>query len=234
MPLLQTILRNASVHRFAVFFLILIALILLPPYFQGSVTLDSIWLGLLSATLLWSIYAVADSRSAYLLTGLILLPTLISTWIGRLDDASIELHYLDNITNIAYFGLVSGYLAVFIFRSRKVTSEVLFAAMCLYISLAVLWGAIYTNIALYFEASYLFYGMTPQQAGIQPDQLFSYMMYYSFVTLSTLGYGDIIPVHRVAQNWAAVEAMIGQFYIAIVVARLVAMYTITQTTDTEG
>lgn len=55
------------------------------------------------------------------------------------------------------------------------------------------------------------------------------MVYYSFVTLSTLGYGDIIPIHKVAQNWAAMEAMIGQFFIAIVMARLVSMYTVEET-----
>ena len=52
------------------------------------------------------------------------------------------------------------------------------------------------------------------------------MMYFSFVTLSTLGYGDVLPVHEVSQNWAAMEAMIGQFFIATVIARLVSVYTV--------
>ena len=69
------------------------------------------------------------------------------------------------------------------------------------------------------------HGATAVEAGIGRSELFHYLAYYSFVTISTLGYGDIIPVHRVAQNWAAVEAMIGQFYIAIVIARLVGMYS---------
>jgi hypothetical protein len=48
--------------------------------------------------------------------------------------------------------------------------------------------------------------------------------YFSFVTLSTLGYGDITPINRVAGAWVAVEAMIGQFYIAIIMARLVSLH----------
>ena len=64
------------------------------------------------------------------------------------------------------------------------------------------------------------------EAGIDQDGIFRELIYYSFVTLSTLGYGDTLPVHTVAQSWAAVEAMIGQFFIAIVIARLVSVYTV--------
>ena len=67
--------------------------------------------------------------------------------------------------------------------------------------------------------------------GIDKSNLYQYMVYYSIVTLSTLGYGEIVPVNQVARNWAAMEAMIGQFYIAIVIARLVSMYTVEETKE---
>lgn len=228
MPILRKVLVSASNQRFAVFFLILLTLLLLPPYFRDATWLNYIWRGLLTATLLWAIFAVSSSHRALILTALILLPTLISTWLGITGDASIEVHYVDNLTNIAYFGLICAYLATFIFTTRRVTSEVLFASMCFYILLAVLWGAIYTNIELFFGDAFTFYGSTAAVAGIERDDLFSYLNYYSFVTLSTLGYGDIIPVHPVSRSWAAVEAMVGQFFIAIVIARLVALYTMEQ------
>jgi len=201
---------------------------LLPPYFRDVTSVNYIWRGLLTATLLWAIFAVSSSRQALILTGLILLPTLISSWLGSTGGASIEVYYVDNLTNIAFFGLICAYLAIFIFTTRRVTSEVLFASMCFYILLAVLWGAIYTNIELFFGETFTFYGSTAAVAGIEQDDLFSYLGYYSFVTLSTLGYGEIIPVHPVARSWAAVEAMVGEFFIAIVVARLVALYTLEQ------
>jgi hypothetical protein len=46
---------------------------------------------------------------------------------------------------------------------------------------------------------------------------------FSFVTLSTLGYGDVLPTNLVGQNRAAMEAMAGQFFIAVVIARLVSV-----------
>jgi hypothetical protein len=51
------------------------------------------------------------------------------------------------------------------------------------------------------------------------------VLYFSFVTLCTLGYGDIVPVSPVAQTFSAVEAIIGQLYLAVLVARLVGMHT---------
>ena len=52
----------------------------------------------------------------------------------------------------------------------------------------------------------------------------SSFVYYSFVTLTTLGYGDITPLTREAGMFAYTEAMIGQLYLAILVARLIGMY----------
>jgi ABC-type multidrug transport system fused ATPase/permease subunit len=134
--------------------------------------------------------------------------------------------YLDNITNIVYFGLICVFLSQYILTSRRATLEVIFASMCLYMLLAALWAAIFTNLELYYGAAFSFNGQLAEEAGITRENMYRHMIYYSFVTLSTLGYGDIIPIHMVSHNWAAFEAMIGQFYIAVVIARLVSVYTV--------
>jgi voltage-gated potassium channel Kch len=59
------------------------------------------------------------------------------------------------------------------------------------------------------------------QPAILPDGAYAY---FSFVTIATLGYGDIAPRHPVGQVLASIEAIIGQFYVAIVVARLMSLY----------
>ena len=156
---------------------------------------------------------------------LILIPTLTSTWLAKPGQENYVL-YLDNITNIIYLGLICAFLGKYILSTRRVTLEVIFAAMCLYMILAVLWAAVYTNIELYYGGAFTFSGMTAEAAGIDNVDLYRKFLYFSFVTLSTLGYGDVLPADLVAQSWASVEAMIGQFYIAVVIARLVSVYTV--------
>lgn len=129
--------------------------------------------------------------------------------------------------------MICAFLGQYILANRRVTLEVIFAAMCLYMILAILWAAIYTNLELYYGNAFTFNGQFASEAGIAQDGIFLEMLYYSFVTLSTLGYGDILPIHRVAQSWAAVEAMLGQFFIAIVIARLVSVYTVEEETANE-
>ena len=175
--------------------------------------------------LLWALYTVAGSRRVLILAALLLIPTMASTW-GAAPGRETYIAYIDNITNIAYFSLICAFLGQYILTNRRVTLEVIFAAMCLYMMLAILWAAIYTNLELYYNNAFTFNGLVAAEAGIEQDGIFLEMIYYSFVTLSTLGYGDVLPVHRVAQSWAAVEAMIGQFFIAIVIARLVSVYTV--------
>ncbi len=212
-------------HRFAVLFILLFCTILIPPYFEHAPWIGTFWRILFTLVLLWALYTIAGRGNVVLLAVLILIPTLASTWMAEPGQEDYVL-YVDNITNIIYFGLICVFLGKYILTNRRVTLEVIFAAMCLYMILAVLWAAIYTNIELYYDGVFTFGGLSADEAGIPREQLFQEFIYFSFVTLSTLGYGDVIPVSLVGQNWCAMEAMVGQFFIAVVIARLVSVYTV--------
>jgi voltage-gated potassium channel len=214
-------------HRFAILFVLLLCVMLIPPYFEEAVWIGKFWRGLFTCVLLWALYTVAGSRKVLILALLILVPTISSTWLADAEHET-NLAYLDNITNIVYFALICAFMGQYVLTTRKVTLEVIFAAMCLYMMVAVLWAAIYTNLELYYDQAFTFRGQFAEEAGITKDAIYGHMIYYSFVTISTLGYGDTLPIHRVAQNWSGVEAMLGQFYIAIIIARLVSVYTVEQ------
>ena len=212
-------------HRFAVLFVLLLCVILIPPYFENAPWIGSFGRWLFTLVLLWALYTVAGSRRVLILAALVLIPTLASTWLAD-PGQEIYLAYIDNITNIIYFTLICAFLGEYILTNRRVTLEIIFAAMCLYMMLAILWAAIYTNLELYYNNAFTFNGQFAGDAGIDRGSIFSQMIYFSFITLSTLGYGDVLPVHKVSQSWAGVEAMMGQFFIAIVIARLVSVYTV--------
>ena len=212
-------------HRFAILFVLLFCTILIPPYFENTPWIGTFWRSLFSLVLLWALYTVTGGGKVLMLAAIMLVPTITSTWLADPSQESYVL-YIDNITNIVYFSLICAFLGRYILINRRVTLEVIFAAMCLYMILAILWAAIYTNLELYYGGAFTFGGLTSVEAGIARDALFQEFVYFSFVTLSTLGYGDVLPGNLIGQNWAAMEAMVGQFFIAVVIARLVSVYTV--------
>lgn len=120
---------------------------------------------------------------------------------------------------------VMGFLLVtitFTLRNVVVGTEVnanrLVGAICVYLMLGVIWALAYSLLELAAPGSF---GGVPagQDAGWDSEWL-----YFSFVTLTTLGYGDILPLSAVARALAYMEAVTGQFYVAILVAGLVSAY----------
>ncbi len=91
-------------------------------------------------------------------------------------------------------------------------------AICVYLLLGVIWSIFYLVIEFFEPGS--FRGLTEAASSAwNPDWI-----YFSFVTITTLGYGDITPVTQTARSFAFAEAVVGQFYIAVLVAGLVSAY----------
>ena len=105
----------------------------------------------------------------------------------------------------------------FVLKSKGVNREIIYAAILLYLLAALLWAFLYTFLEL----------VDPESFNIDLDQPQGYLLvfqYYSFVTITTLGYGDITPVTEVAKAFSVLEAVIGQLYLVVVVAWLVGMH----------
>ncbi|MFM7189668.1 MAG: potassium channel family protein [Microcystaceae cyanobacterium] len=99
-----------------------------------------------------------------------------------------------------------------IFKSRKVTADTVTGGICVYLMLGLIWFNLYEIILL----------LEPN--AFSRPLLYYQVFYFSFVTLTTVGYGDIVPVHRGAMILANLEAITGQIYLAVIVARLVSLY----------
>lgn len=117
-----------------------------------------------------------------------------------------------------YLGLLVLAFGRYVFAAQRVDAELISAALCLYLLAGMLWGAIFM----------LLEGFTPGSfAGSGLDQALSFhektpiFCYFSFTTMTTLGYGDITPQTPAAMAFCLVEAILGQFFMAVMVARLV-------------
>ena len=95
-----------------------------------------------------------------------------------------------------------------------ITMNRIVGALCIYLLLGVLWAALYGLVEVFEPSAF-------QLAGSQAKEPLEHSLYYSFVTLTTLGYGDMTPLHPVARTLAYLEAVVGQLYIAVLIAGLV-------------
>jgi hypothetical protein len=109
----------------------------------------------------------------------------------------------------------------FILSEGSVTSERIFAALDVYLLIGVMCGLLFCILEEQWPGSFSLQGSS--LAGGKRDVL-AHTVYFSFVTLGTLGYGDITPLGGPVRALAVAEAMIGQMYLVVVVARLVGLY----------
>jgi len=124
-----------------------------------------------------------------------------------------------------FFGFVSVELFSYLGRGGAITSGRLYASVSLYFILGTFFYAVFNLVEVWHPGSFAESGAA--QAGPMHRHK---LLYFSLVTLTTLGYGDIVPVKEPARILAALEAAAGVLYIAITVARLVAAY---QRTDAD-
>ncbi len=135
----------------------------------------------------------------------------------------------------ASFAALFGFLLVAISFTLKqvalgtdISPNRLVGAVCVYLLLGVIWAVAYTMLEMISPGS--FGGFTPLQGRGWDSE----WLYFSFVTMTTLGYGDLLPVSATARALAYMQAVSGQFYSAILVAGLVSAYITTRQNSKES
>jgi len=138
----------------------------------------------------------------------------------RLDQR--ELHWLGLILIMCCVGHTLRIVLGYLFRAREVTLDTLNASMCAFLLLGFFWALWYALVHAIEPASFQSTTLGPGEAGFGTRQMVP-ELYYSIVTMTTLGYGDIIPLSTTARISAALEAVTGQVFLVVLVARLVGL-----------
>jgi Ion channel len=174
---------------------------------------------LLSLVLLCAVLAVADRKRVLVIAIALAIPAIAGRWIShfRPDLVPPPVFLTAALVLIAF---VVANLLRFVLRAPSVNVEVLCASISAYLMLGLLWTVAYWLVDQLTPGAFAF-NMNEGRQSIRGFNAF----YFSFVTLSTVGYGDITPVSKVARMLAAMEAMTGLLYVAVLIARLVAMYS---------
>lgn len=175
--------------------------------------------------ILSTIYTI-DGQRPILITGLIILIPFIYYDSMGFYYRSLSYMIVAYGFSLAFTSLAIVVLLKKILLARHVNVELIFGALMVYLLAGILWANFYFIENVLAPGS--FQGAEPlnfdRATSLNTyDQQFNFL-YYSFATLATLGMGDITPVNHLAKSLTAVEAMFGQLYVAIIIAKLVSVW----------
>lgn len=173
---------------------------------------------LLSAAFLFAVMAIGVRRRTFVIALLLAIPALAGKWINHFQpDAAPASLFLG--AGIAFGAFVVGQLLAFVLRARRVTIEVLCAGVSGYLMMAILWTMAYLLVARVVPQAFAYPG-----SDARPFVAFD-ALYFSLITLNTIGYGDITPLSNAARILAMIEGTVGIMYLGTVLARLVSLYS---------
>ncbi len=212
----EGLLRVSVAQFLAALVLVLVAM----PFVEYFPIGDLIETALMTVVLLAAVPAIGGQRRTFLLAALLVTPAVTTIWLDHFRPGLIPRQFA-MAAAIVFVAFVVLHFLRFILRSPQVTGEVLCAAAAVYLMLAILWAFAYLLVELLVPHSFVF---TVGPAGNRALTGFE-AVYFSFGTMTTVGYGDIIPVSRLARMTAMLEATSGLFYVTMLIARLVALYS---------
>ncbi len=184
---------------------------------------------LLSLVLLAGVLAVAERKRILVIGIMLAIPAIAGRWVNhfRPDLVPPPVFLIAALVLIIF---VVAHLLRFVLRAPSVTTEVLCASISAYLMLGLMWTMAYWLVDQLTPGGAFSFNTN---AGTRSMNGFT-GFYFSFITLSTVGYGDITPVSRIARWLAAMEAMTGLLYVAVLIARLVSLYSSPKPGDSQN
>lgn len=207
------------IHRFYLIltnwglFFLLIATLFVLPLFTSFFAVGVFEIGL-SLIILLSVFATSETRKPRIALQVVL--ALMALWTTRIIDMEI-LHYMGKVVLVVFF-----LIRVFMFIKQvsikqEVTSTVLIEAINGYLLLGVAFGVLIDFMVMAHPGTFNFTHVDEVVQFYDP-------YYYSFVTLSTLGYGDLLPIGPPAKAIAIFITLCGQFYLVTIMAFLIGRF----------
>ncbi len=215
---------TASAERMkgrSVFLLVsLLLFILLVPYVEGHHATEGILGIFYSLVMLASVYAVSDRRSHWILALALGLPGLVESVIYAFGVNFLVLDRYGSFHLLPFHLYTTWLLLRSTLETRVVTKDTISGAVCVYLLIGMTWSLFY-GLLVAFQPNAFHLATVPAGQGT-PD--WTDLLYYSFVTLLTVGYGDITPATRHARSLSVLEALVGILFIAVLISRLVSLY----------
>ena len=203
-------------ERFLGLLIFIVAMIIVGPLFEEftgvRILMDILW----SAVFISAIYAISQRKHHILIALLLALPMLGAIWTKYFVQHK-ALMVVGSLCGAAFFLFAIIHMLIFIYSHKEVTRDLIIGAAVVYLFMALMWTFIFVVVEILHPGSF----NLPEGQDIEASRQF---VYYSFVTLTTLGYGDITPITSMAKSLCILEAVIGQLYLVVMVAWLVGVH----------
>jgi hypothetical protein len=192
---------------------------LLDSLFETPLVYDFMLTLVYLAALLLVSFRHKNLRPVTLLLGV---PLLILAWIGILFPGfpkqllAVSFHG----SAVLFLGYAVAMILQSVYREERVSADNVYGAFCGYLLLGVAFGHLYSILESLTPGS--FQGSQEFMTELQNQARHHFLLtYFSFMTLTTVGYGDAIPARAAARGLAVVEAVVGQFYLAVLISELI-------------
>ena len=216
-------------HRFLILLVTLAVLLTAYPVFESGGRWTVVFQASFQLVVIAGLLAQHSERRWVLSGWALVFPSVSTFWMPLIapDSAfwnSARVQGLGNLTMALYLLLLVVVILRDLFSSQEVTNDRLCGSLCAYLLLGLAFGFLYTSVQTHLPGSFAGAGTDIALEGLANQQRSSELFYFSFVTLTTLGYGDIAPSGSVARMLVMWEAVLGQGYLTILVARLVGLH----------
>ena len=213
--LISGIYRHSSAHFLAALVLIFVT----APFIEDLRGGELIEAVLMTVVLLSAVLAVGGRRRTLVWASVLVIPALVGKWINhwRPDLMPPEVFLGAGLLFVLFVVL---HLLRFILRAPRVDSEILCLGVSNYLMLGWLWAFAYMLVDRLVPGSFAF---TVGPSSVRSLEGFR-GFYFSYSTITTVAYGDIIPLSSAVRMLAMAEAMAGMLYVALLIARLVSLY----------
>ncbi len=176
-----------------------------------------------SVMLLLGLLALTRHKVNRIVPGAVVL-TVISVHFVRLIFGAQWLWKWENLLALVTIIIFVDHILRYVFKEGPVTRQRIEAAVAAYLLIALAFAASYHLTALFIPRAFAFADIADKAPNLGDPRFPLYFNYFSVITITTIGYGDITPVHPFARALAMMEALVGQFYPSILLARLVSLH----------
>lgn len=207
-------------YKYRILLISILLLLLTYPYFK-STYLEREGISLFyTLVLLAGVYAATMSRRTLIIGIILAIPTVIGKWDHFAYANNIHVTLIEKTFDIAFNVYIIVMIYFNVFQKQRITSDTIAGAVCIYFLMGIAWSDVYMITESASPGSL----NIPETPDSKSQLLWTDILFFSFMTLTTTGYGDITPATMQMRSLAIIESSFGVLYLAIMIARLVSIY----------